>query len=235
MDQDVRLFERYFHAIRIGYEIGAQVAAIELHTFDHFQLGLQSLRLLNRDHAILADLLHGLGNDHFSGHRLGKLRQRSANHHAVLVALADNSLNCLVDAALESHRICAGSHSLHALAINRLGQNRCRRGAVTGHVRGLRSYFTNHLRAHVLERVFQFDFLGYRDTVLGDGRGAELLFDNHVAALGPKRHLHRVGERVYAAQNCLTRIFSVQNLLCHSCFSLTMCATFKGSKKAHPA
>ena len=139
--------------------------------------------------------------------------------HAVLVALADNGLNGLVDAALQSHRVGAGSHGLDAFAIDRLGQNGRRRGAVTGHVRGLRRDFAHHLRAHVLERVLQFDFLGDGHAVLGDGRGAELLFDDDVAALGPERHLYCVGERVYAAQNRLTRIFSVQNLLCHCYFS----------------
>ena len=43
--------------------------------------------------------------------------------------------------------------------------------------------FLHHLRAHVLELVFELDLLGDRDAVLGDGRGAERLVEDDVAAL----------------------------------------------------
>jgi hypothetical protein len=62
---------------------------------------------------------------------------------------------------------------------------------------------------------FELDLLGDGDAVLGDGRRTELLLDDDVAALGAERHLDRVGQRVDAAQDRLTGIFSVQNLLCH--------------------
>ena len=51
------------------------------------------------------------------------------------------------------------------------------------------------------KRVFQLDFLGDRDAVLGRARGAEGLLDDHVAALGAQGDLHRVGEDVDAAQH----------------------------------
>ncbi len=63
VDEDVGLFERDFHAVRIGDEVGAEVAAVELHAFDDFELGFEGLRLFNGDDAVLADLLHGLGDD----------------------------------------------------------------------------------------------------------------------------------------------------------------------------
>ena len=87
-----------------------------------------------------------------------------------------------------------------------LGQDGSGRGAVTGDVGGLRSHFADHLGAHVLELVFQFDFLGDGDTVLGDARCAERLVDNDVAALGTEGDLHRVGEDVDAAQHALAGI-----------------------------
>ena len=99
--------------------------------------------------------------------------------------------------------------------IDGLGQNGRGGGAVAGHVGGLGGDFAHHLRAHVLERILQLDFLGHGHAVLGDGGRAELLLDDDVAALGAERHLHRVGQRVHAAQNRLTGIFTVQNLLCH--------------------
>ena len=48
--------------LRIGYEIDAQIAAVT-HTFDHFQLRFQSLRLFDVINAVLANLLHRLSND----------------------------------------------------------------------------------------------------------------------------------------------------------------------------
>jgi hypothetical protein len=108
-----------------------------------------------------------------------------------------------IDAALQIHRVHAGGNGLGAFADDRLGQDGCRGGAVTGDVVGLRSDFAHHLRAHVLELVFQFDFLGDGDAVLGDARGAEGLVDDDVAALRAQRHLHRIGEDVDAAQHFL--------------------------------
>src|SRR5947199_3202362 len=43
-------------ASKIGDEVGRDVAAVELHAFDHLKLGLQGLRLLDRDDALVADL-----------------------------------------------------------------------------------------------------------------------------------------------------------------------------------
>ena len=37
VDQNVALFERYFHCVPIGYEIDAQITAVKMHAFDHFQ------------------------------------------------------------------------------------------------------------------------------------------------------------------------------------------------------
>ena len=66
--------------------------------------------------------------------------------------------------------------------------------------------FADHLRAHVLELVFELDFLGDGHAVLGDARGAEGLVDDDVAALRAERHLHRVGEDVDAAQHAVAGV-----------------------------
>src|SRR5271170_3255563 len=232
VNQDVRLFERDFHPVRIGDEVRAQVTAIELHALDHFQLGLERFRLFDRNHAILANLLHGLGNDvaygcvavgrngahlgdHLAGHGLGKLGQCATVNHSLLITLAHDGLHGLVDAAFESHRIGACGNCLHSLAIDCLGQHRRSRGAVPGHIRGLRSYFAHHLCAHVFQCVPQFDLFGHRHAILGDGGRSELFLDHDVATLGSERYLDRIRQLVHAPQNCLTRVFSVQNLLCH--------------------
>ena len=79
--------------------------------------------------------------------------------------------------------------------------------------------FANHLGAHVLEAVPQFDFLGDGDAVFGDGRRTEFLFDDYVATLGAEGDLHGIGQKVDAAEDRLTGFFSVNDLLCH-CFYL---------------
>src|SRR3954465_4060055 len=66
--------------------------------------------------------------------------------------------------------------------------------------------FAHHLRAHVLELIFELDLLGDSDAVLGDARCAEALVDHDVAALRAERHLHRIGECIDAAQHAVARI-----------------------------
>ncbi len=169
--------------------------------------------------SLLAEIVPTWRN-HFAGDGLGELIQFA---FAALARLRINrsadERNCLLNAALQRHRIRAGSNRLDAFAINRLRQNGRRGGAVAGHVRSLGSDFLHHLRAHVFQGVAQFDFLGYGDAVLGNGRRAEFLVDDHVAALGAERDLYRVRQNIDAAQNRLSRLFSVNNLFCHCVFS----------------
>ena len=58
----------------------------------------------------------------------------------------------------------------------------------------LRGDFLDHAGAHVLVVVGQVDFLGDGDAVLGDGRRAEALLEDDVAALGAERHLDGAGQ-----------------------------------------
>jgi hypothetical protein len=141
--------------------------------------------------------------------------QRARNAIAFVIERAGHGGNCLLDAALQGHRVGAGGDRLYAFTEDRLGKNGSGGGAVTGHVAGLAGDFANHLRAHVLQRVLQFDFLGDSDAVLGDERRTEFLFNHHVAALGAKSYLDGVGQNIDAAQDCLTGILTVNNLFCH--------------------
>src|SRR6202022_2708960 len=233
VDQNVGVLERNFHALGIGHEVGREVAAVELHAFNHVQLGLEGLGLLDGDDAILADLLHGLGHDvadglvivggngahlgnHVAGDGLGELVQLAFDAVAFLVEIATNRGDRLLDTALHGHGVGAGRDRLHALAIDRLGQNGGGGGAVAGYIGGLAGDFTNHLCAHVFERVLEFDFFGYGDTALGDGRRTEFLFNDHVAALGAESDFDRVSQQVDAAQNRLPRLLAMYDLLCHN-------------------
>src|SRR5579883_3154164 len=59
--QDAAVFEHRRHFLRIGDEVRRQKAAVELHAFDDFEHGLGRFRLLDRDHALGADLVYGIG------------------------------------------------------------------------------------------------------------------------------------------------------------------------------
>ena len=119
----------------------------------------------------------------------------------IFLSLGGERLDGLLDAALDVHRVRAGDDVLRAFAVDRLREHGGGGGAVARGVRRLARDFADHLRAHVLERILQVDFLGDRHAVLGDGRRSELLVEDDVAALGAERDLHRVGQLVDAAQD----------------------------------
>ena len=223
MDQDVGVSQFDLHLFRVGDEIGRQVAAVELHAFDDVQLEFQALGFLDGDDAFLADLFHGFGDlladfDVAIGRNDADLRdfRRARNGLRPRADVLDDLADGEVDAALQIHRVHAGGNRLHAFAHDGLGQNGRGGGAVTGDVVGLRSDFADHLGAHILELVLQFDFLGDRNAVLGDAGRAEALVDDDVAALGAKRHLDRVGQDVDATQDALTRVTrKLYVLRCH--------------------
>ena len=120
----------------------------------------------------------------------------------------------LVDAALDADGVGSGGDELQALAVNGFRQHRRRGRAITGGVAGFAGDFADHLGAHVFVRVFQFDFLGHRHAVLGDGWGAEFLVNDHVAALGTERGDDRLGELLDAAQDRLPRLLVEYQLFC---------------------
>ncbi len=120
--------------------------------------------------------------------------------------VGDNGFNSHVDTALEVHRVHAGSNRLHTFTNDRLSENGSGGGAITGKIIGLAGNFTDHLRAHVLELVFQFDFLGNADTVLGDAWCAERFVDNDVTAFWTEGDFYGIGENVDTFQHTLTGI-----------------------------
>src|SRR5438477_4314925 len=65
---------------------------------------------------------------------------------------------------------------------------------------------SQHLRAHVLEFVFELDLLRNRNTVLRDGRSAVALLEHRVAALRAECRLHRIRKDVDALEHALARI-----------------------------
>src|SRR6266566_4078253 len=228
VDQDVGVLEDRLHLLGIGDEIGRQVAAIELHPLDRLERGLEALRLLDRDHAILADLLHRLGDQvadllvvvRGDGADLSDLLPASGGHRDLL-QLLDHHLHRPVDPALQRHGVRAGRDRLQPFAEDGLGEHRRRRRAVAGEVRRLGRHFLHHLGAHVLDRILELDLLGDGHAVLGDRRITEFLVDDDVPALRTEGDLHRLGQLVHAPLQAGAGLYVELQLLCrHVCFLL---------------
>src|ERR1700756_3799165 len=213
VDEDVGVLHLNAHLVGVGDEVGRDVAAIELHALDDVELGFQRLGFLDRDHALVADLLHGVSQELADlgiavgrdGADLGDLLVRG-DLLGVLLEVRNDVLDREVDAALQVHRVHAGGNRLGAFADDRGGEHGGGGGAVAGRVSRLGGDFAHHLRAHVLELVVQLDLLGDGDAVLGDARCAERLVEHDVAALGAERHLDGVVEDVDAAQHAVAGI-----------------------------
>ena len=213
IDQDVGIFHFNAHLVGVGDEVGRDVAAVELHAFDDLEFGLERLGFFNRDDALVADLLHGVGEE------LADFRVAIGGDSAdlgdflvrgdllgVLDEVGDHGFHRQVDTALQIHRVHAGGNRLGAFPDDRSGQHGRGGGAVAGRIRRLGGDFAHHLGAHVLELVLKLDFLGDGDAVLGDAGSAERLVEHDVAALGAERHLDRVVENVDAAQHAIAGI-----------------------------
>jgi hypothetical protein len=175
--------------------------AVELHAFDDFEVGRQALAFFDSDDAVLADLVHRVGDDFADGlvavggdgADLGDGFLLVAGDGGFLELLRDVD-DGLVHAALHLERADAGDDGLEAFVVDGLSHDRRGGGAVTGDVRGLRSDFADHAGAHVLELVSEFDFAGDGDAVLRDGRRSEGLFEDDVAPLGAEGDADGAGE-----------------------------------------
>ena len=208
MKKDVRLFQNGAHLLGIGHEVRRQITAVELHALDDVEFGVEALGFFNRDHAFIADALHGLGNhlaDLFlaigrDGAYLGDF-VRGRNGLRLRLKRGDNNFDSHVDAALQIHRVHAGGNRTGAFLGNRLGQNGGGGGAVAGYVVGLGGNFANHLRAHVLELVLELDVLGDGNAVLGDARCAKRLLKNHVTAFRAECDFHGIGQGIDALEH----------------------------------
>src|SRR5450759_1133487 len=222
-DQDLGVVENRFHPVGIGHEVGRDVAPVELHALGVFLLQAEGLAFLDRDDAVLADLVHDLGNDvadfRLGGRNRGDGRDLLArvDRAGLLLDLRGDGLDGLLDADADQHRVRAGGDVADALVDHRLAEDHGGSGAVAGHIVGLGCDFLEELRAHVLEGVFEFDVAGDGDAVVGNGRRAELLVQDDVSTLGANRDLDGLGEAVNAALERSTSCLVEDELLSQVC------------------
>ncbi len=121
----------------------------------------------------------------------------------------------LVNTALQVHWVGACGYVLKAFADDGLCEHGSGSGTVAGYVSSLGSYFLHHLSAHVFNWVFQLNFLGNGYTVLSDGRSAEFLLDDHVAALRAEGYFHGISQSVNATQHLSAGVGIKMKLFCH--------------------
>src|SRR3954453_5125708 len=121
VDQDVGVIHLDAHLVGVGDEVGRDVAAVELHAFDDVEFGLQRLGFLNRDNALVADLLHRVGKE-FADFGIAVRRDGAdlcdllvrGDLFGVLDEVGDDGFHCHVDTALQVHRVHAGGYRLGA-------------------------------------------------------------------------------------------------------------------------
>ena len=113
-DQDERVLENRLHPIRVGHEVRREVAPVELHALGVFLLEAEPLAFLDGDDAVLADLVHHLGDDladfgiRGGDGRDGRDLLAAVDVDLVLLELGDDRLDGLLDAALDDHRVGPG-------------------------------------------------------------------------------------------------------------------------------
>src|SRR5215213_9905432 len=223
-DEDERILEGRLHALLVRDHVRRDVALVELHALGELEVHAERLALLDVDHAVLADLLDGVGDDVADLVVAGGDRRHAGDLVLAgdLLRLAadviDDLVDGLLDAALERERVGAGGHVLQALADDRLREHGRRRGAVARDVVGRRGDLAHELGALVLEDVLDLDLTSDGHAVVRDGRGAELLVEDDVAPPGAKGDLDRVRDGVDAGLEGLAGIDVVLELLvCHFC------------------
>ncbi len=203
-DKDVGLIESRFHAVWIGDEVRGDVTSVELHALHELRFHPDALALFDGDNAVFPDLFHDVSDDVadllvMAGNRrdLGDLFLARDGRGDVAYALDDGG-HAGFEAALEHHRVGAGSDHLHSFADDRLGEHGGGGGAVAGDVVGLAGDLAGELCAEVLEGVLELDLLGDADAVIDDSGGAELSLKDDVASAGTQGDADGVGEGVYA-------------------------------------
>ena len=164
VNQHERVFNDRFHALRVGHEVGRDVAFVELHTVHEIGVSLKRFAFFDRDNAVLPDFLNGVRYERAD---FGVVARDTGNAGDFLfIALDGNGkrfefFNRFGDRRLNAffheQGIAARADVAKSLIDNGLRENRRRRGSVARNVVGFAGDFFHQLRAHILIRVFQFN------------------------------------------------------------------------------
>ena len=235
--QDVRLFEHCGLIFGVGHEVRSDIALVETHAFGEVQIQAEAVVVLNGHDAVLANLVKSFG-DPLADFRIGG-GNRCGSSDLILGLnvlgscdkLLDDGFGSLLDTTTQSDRVGAGGDVLQAFVHQGLGEHGCGGGTVASDVIGLLGDFLDQFGADALVRVVQVDFLGDGDTIVGDGRSAVGLVEDHVAALRTEGDLDGISELVEAREHSLTSFVVVCNDLCHCSSTYGYTVLFPPSKR----
>ena len=202
--QDIRFLEFCVHFLRVSYEIGRNVTAVELHTFNHFYFGFSTFGFLHRDHAFFGHFLHGLSDQCSDivitvGRDTGNLTNFVivfTNSFFLFLQILHYFSNSFVDTSLQIHRVRSGSHVFQAHVDDRLSQDRCGCSSISGIITCFGCHFFYHLCSDVCIRIRKFDLFCHGNTIFGNMRGTEFFLDYHVTSFGAKRYFHCISQFV---------------------------------------
>jgi hypothetical protein len=221
--EDQRVLEDRLHPVLVAHHVGREPAVLDDHPLDeaHGHAGL--VGLLDRHDALGADARQRLG-DRAADHRV--LLGGDRRHLDELLALdrprdprelGRHRGRALLDPAPQQHRVGTLIQGAHALAHDRLREQRRRRRPVTGLVRRLVGDLAHELRAHVLVLVGELDLARDRHAVVGDRRRAREALENDIAPLRTQGHLDRVGQLVHPCLQQETSLVVEVEALAHRC------------------
>ena len=193
--QYVGVFKNAFHRIRVGHEIGREVTAIELHTFNPFDFGFEAFAFVDSDNAIFTNFFHGSGQLVADFSVVVGSDATNVSHvvfafhfNRHLVKLFGDVGYSQFDTRFHLNRVYASNNRFETFVEDRFGHYRCSRRTVTSHIARFACDFSNHSGAHVFVDVFQVDFLRNGDTVLRNGWRTKALLKNNVSSLGAERN-----------------------------------------------
>jgi hypothetical protein len=209
-NQYMGVLQHRFHLIGVGNEVRRDEPPVELHALHDIERGLRGLRLLDRDHALIADLLHRFRNK-IADHRV-IVRGYGCDLRLFLALLhgprklpqpRDRGLGAALEAALEIDGASARDDVAYAITKHGVCQNDGCAGAVADGLAGLLRSLPQHLCAEVLLCVSQIEFFGNCDTVIADEGRTPLLLDQHGLGLWPQRNPDGIRELSGAVQKLL--------------------------------
>src|SRR5699024_7830319 len=159
VDEDESVGEHSLLTIGIGHEVGREEALVELHALGDLEFDRGGLGLVDRDDAVLAHLVEGIGDEladlfGLSGQTGDMSDLRGVGDIAGDGAeLFGHGLDGGFDSALELTGCGTGGDVAQSFVDEGLGQNGRGGGSVTGDVVGLGGDFLGQLDAEVLVRV----------------------------------------------------------------------------------
>ncbi|KAJ0166013.1 hypothetical protein CTA2_9100 [Colletotrichum tanaceti] len=171
-EEDEGLLELNLLRLGVGDEVGRDEAAVEAHTLGNLKLVNQGLALLDGDDTLLANLLHGVGDQATdllvtvgrNGGDLGNLLA-GGDISLVLLEVLDDGIDGSLDTTAQVHGVAAGGDVLDGLGEDGTGQNGSGCGTVTGGLVGLGGDVLEQLGSQVLELVLQGDCLRDSNTI----------------------------------------------------------------------